>query len=56
MRTVLAPCGFGLAVLFVAVPSALAQSPFDFTSAIRPIMERSCWNCHGEAVQLSSLD
>ena len=56
MRTVLAPFGFGLAALCVAVPSALAQSPSDFTSAIRPIMERSCWNCHGEAVQLSSLD
>ena len=23
---------------------------------IRPILERSCWNCHGEAVQLSGLD
>ena len=39
----------------VAASIALAQAPADFTNDIRPIMERSCWNCHGEAVQLSSL-
>ncbi len=36
-----------------------AQSPagpVTFTDHIRPIMERSCWNCHGEAAQLSDLD
>ena len=27
-----------------------------FSDHIRPIMERSCWNCHGEAAQLSDLD
>ena len=27
-----------------------------FTDHIRPIMERSCWNCHGEAAQLSDLN
>ena len=27
-----------------------------FTDHIRPIFERSCWNCHGEASQLSGLD
>ena len=27
-----------------------------FTDHIRPIFERSCWNCHGEASQLSDLD
>ena len=31
-------------------------APITFTDHIRPIMERSCWNCHGEAAQLSDLD
>ena len=52
MRT--APFPFGFVVL--ATSTALAQTPSDFTSRIRPIMERSCWNCHGEALQLSGLD
>src|SRR3990170_36955 len=52
MRT--ADFGLGFAVLVAT--SALAQSPSEFTSAIRPILERSCWNCHGEALQLSGLD
>ena len=30
--------------------------PVTFTDHIRPIFERSCWNCHGEASQLSDLD
>ena len=37
------------------VASATAQT-VTFTDHIRPIMERSCWNCHGEAAQLSNLD
>ena len=37
--------------------TAVAQTgPINFTDHIRPIMERSCWNCHGEAAQLSDLD
>ena len=38
-----------------------AQSPKEtspstaFTDSIRPILERSCWNCHGSA-QTSDLD
>ena len=27
-----------------------------FTAKIRPLLERSCWNCHGAAAQTSSLD
>ena len=37
------------------VANATAQT-VTFTDHIRPIMERSCWNCHGEAAQLSNLD
>jgi hypothetical protein len=52
MRT--PPFAFGFVVL--ATSTAFAQTPSDFTSRIRPIMERSCWNCHGESLQLSGLD
>ena len=35
----------------------LGQSDAEFFShEIRPIMERTCWNCHGEAVKSSGLD
>ena len=34
-----------------------AQSGAEFFShEIRPIMERTCWNCHGAAIQSSGLD
>ena len=37
--------------------NAQAQSNAEFFShEIRPIMERTCWNCHGEAIQSSGLD
>ena len=37
--------------------SLQAQSGAEFFShEIRPIMERTCWNCHGEAIQSSGLD
>ena len=41
-----------------AAATAAAQGPeaVTFSDHIRPIMERSCWNCHGEAAQLSDLD
>ena len=32
------------------------ESAVSFAKDIQPIMERSCWNCHGEAMQLSKLD
>ncbi len=40
----------------VAATGAEAQNPATFTSDIRPIMERSCWSCHGEEFQRSGLD
>ena len=39
-----------------ATPAAAQSEPVTFTDHIRPIFERSCWNCHGEASQLSGLD
>ena len=39
-----------------SVVHAQTASPVTFTDDIRPIFERSCWNCHGEASQLSDLD
>ena len=37
--------------------NAQAQADAEFFShEIRPIMERTCWNCHGEAVKSSGLD
>ena len=32
------------------------ESAVSFAKDIQPIMERSCWNCHGESMQLSKLD
>jgi len=45
-----------LVLVAVTVVDAEAQNPADFTSDIRPIMERSCWSCHGEEFQRSGLD
>ena len=37
--------------------NAQAQSDAEFFShEIRTIMERTCWNCHGEAIQSSGVD
>ena len=44
------------AVVGVAATAGAQNEPINFTDHIRPIMERSCWNCHGEAAQLSDLD
>ena len=49
----------GLAVVLIGslvVVSGVAAQIVTFDDHIRPIMERSCWNCHGEAAQLSDLD
>jgi len=32
------------------------EAAVSFAKDIQPIMERSCWNCHGESMQLSKLD
>ena len=45
-----------LAVATLTATQAEAQNPASFTSDIRPIMERSCWDCHGEELQRSGLD
>ena len=49
----------GLAAICAMGQAAVAAAqtgPVTFTDHIRPIMERSCWNCHGAAAQLSDLD
>ena len=49
----------GTAIVLVATAGgsiAHAQDAVTFSDHIRPIFERSCWNCHGEASQLSDLD
>ncbi len=50
----------GLVGVFLAGAGAGAHAQtgaeITFTDHIRPIFERSCWNCHGEASQLSDLD
>ena len=51
----LIPAAF-LAVMVVTATRAEAQNPDTFTSDIRPIMERTCWDCHGEEFQRSGLD
>src|SRR5437899_5439573 len=32
------------------------QETASFARDIQPILENSCWKCHGEAMQLSKLD
>ncbi len=44
------------AVLGLTATAGAQNEPINFTDHIRPIMERACWNCHGEAAQLSDLD
>jgi len=41
---------------FAAPHRVSSQERVTFSDDIRPIMRRSCWNCHGAAVQLSGLD
>ena len=49
-----------VAALTVIGPAAAwgqtAGEPVTFTDHIRPIFERTCWNCHGSVSQLSDLD
>ena len=33
-----------------------ADKPVSFTNDIQPVLETSCWKCHGAAIQLSKLD
>ena len=49
-------CSAVLAATGLSTPAGGQTEPITFSDHIRPIMERSCWNCHGEAAQLSELD
>ena len=35
---------------------AAADKPVSFSKDIQPVLENSCWKCHGSAIQLSKLD
>src|SRR5579863_7812646 len=35
---------------------AAADKPVSFVKEIQPVLEGSCWKCHGAAIQLSKLD
>ncbi len=35
---------------------AAADKPVSFSKEIQPVLETSCWKCHGAAIQLSKLD
>ncbi len=35
---------------------AAADKPVSFTKDIEPVLQGSCWKCHGSAIQLSKLD
>jgi len=43
-------------VASMAASTGAQTRAVSFTDDIRPIMERSCWNCHGEDSQLSELN
>ena len=58
-RTTMLP-GLAVGVFLAGAAGSVARAQpaaeITFTDHIRPIFERSCWNCHGEASQLSGLD
>ena len=56
MRTVVAPMIWTLAVAGSASTLCAAEKPVSFARDIQPIFEKSCWSCHGAAMQLSKLD
>src|SRR5579859_316259 len=39
-----------------ALVLAAADKPVSFTKDIEPVLQGSCWKCHGSAIQLSKLD
>ena len=59
-RTTMLLPGLAVGVFLLGAAGSVARAQtgaeISFTDHIRPIFERSCWNCHGEASQLSGLD
>ena len=45
-----------LLLSLVILPLAAADKPVSFSKDIQPVLENSCWKCHGSAIQLSKLD
>src|SRR5258708_10661672 len=43
-------------LLAAACPELRAAEPVSFSRQIRPLLEASCWKCHGAAMQLSRFD
>ena len=60
MRGITTLLGWVAVVALIAAvhgtPAQAQTGAVTFSDHIRPIFERSCWNCHGEASQLSDLD
>ena len=56
MRTVAASMIWTLTVTGSAWTLWGAEKPVSFARDIQPIFEKSCWSCHGAAMQLSKLD
>src|SRR5262245_5838499 len=48
--------GLFAALLQAQSPAPAPPTSVTFAKDIQPIMERSCWTCHGESMQLSKLD
>src|SRR5215468_9984094 len=42
--------------LTLSSTASRAQQPVSFTKDIQPILQNSCWKCHGQTLQLSKLD
>ncbi len=43
------------ALLVASVALSAADREISFSKDVRPIFEKTCWNCHGPSVQLSGL-
>ena len=52
MRRTLSICAL---VAAAAAPLWSADRQISFTKDVRPIFQKTCWNCHGATVQLSKL-